>query len=288
MELVLVIVALVLSGALAALRLAMRARGEAARLRALNNALEARIAERTRDLRQALEAATMQSRDLSAAETARSAFLGRLCHELRTPLNAVVGFSDLMARADAEPLTHRQAQGMEHIRQAARRLCDLVDCVLDLETAGTVPGLPVESGVDAEQGLAPAVVLYVEDHPANADLMRHILPLLGPLTLHVATTGRAGLSLARDLQPDLILLDINLPDMDGFRIKAQLDADPLTRGLPVVALTADARAEAARRGRESGFSGWLTKPVGIPALASALTRALADRSPPRRASSLAA
>ncbi|MDZ4362615.1 hybrid sensor histidine kinase/response regulator [Brevundimonas sp.] len=288
MELILVIVALVLSGALAALRLAMRARGEAARLRALNNALEARIADRTRALRLALEAAETQSRALSAGEAARSAFLGRLCHELRTPLNAVVGFSDLMAHAEAEPLTHRQAQGIDHIRKAARRLCALVDCVLDLETAGTVPGLPIDTADDSEQGLEPAVVLYVEDHPANADLMRHILPLLGPLTLHVATTGQAGLSLARDLQPDLILLDINLPDMDGFRVKARLDADPLTRGLPVVALTADARAETARRGRESGFTGWLTKPVGIPALATALTRALADRPLPRRAPSLAA
>ena len=122
--------------------------------------------------------------------------------------------------------------------------------------------------------LGAATVLYVEDNAANITLMRHVMPALGP-ALHVAGTGAEGLALARDLMPDLILLDLHLPDMDGFQVKAALAADPLTRGVPVVAFTAGAGRADARRGRRAGFAAWLTKPLDIALLAATLRAVLA-------------
>lgn len=122
--------------------------------------------------------------------------------------------------------------------------------------------------------LPEATLLYVEDNPSNVALMRHVITALGRIQLHVAETGPEGLTLARDLRPDVIILDINLPGMDGFEVKARLAEDPLTCSLPVLALSARAAFADIRRGREAGFAEYLTKPLQIPALAQALSRAL--------------
>jgi len=121
-----------------------------------------------------------------------------------------------------------------------------------------------------------ATLLYVEDNPSNIALMRHVIAALGGIRLHVAETGHEGLALARDLRPDVIILDINLPGLDGFELKARLDADPLTQGLPVLALSAGALPGDLRRGRAAGFRDYLTKPLDIPVLARALNRALME------------
>ena len=121
-----------------------------------------------------------------------------------------------------------------------------------------------------------AVVLYVEDNPANIALMRQAATGLG-LTLHAAATGVEGLDLARALQPDVILLDIGLPDMDGYEVKARLDADPVTRDVPVLALTAAVSPQDCARGRLAGFEAYLAKPLDLAALAAALNDALAPK-----------
>lgn len=137
--------------------------------------------------------------------------------------------------------------------------------------APTVVASPLETG-----NLPQAVMLYVEDNPSNIALMRHVVAALGSIQLHVAETGHEGLALARDLRPDVILLDINLPGLSGFELKARLDGDPLTRGIPVMALSAGAMPSDVRRGREAGFRDYLTKPLDIRAFAKALDRALTE------------
>jgi CheY-like chemotaxis protein len=133
---------------------------------------------------------------------------------------------------------------------------------------------PVQASAIPMGSLPAATVLYVEDHPSNIALMRHVMAALGPVQLHVAETGPDGLALARDLKPDVILTDINLPGLCGFELKGRLDADPLTRGIPVLALTASALPGDVRRGKAAGFRDYLTKPLDIAALAAALNRAL--------------
>lgn len=133
----------------------------------------------------------------------------------------------------------------------------------------SMPAAPARGLASSRQ----AVVLYIEDNPANIALMRQAASGLG-LTLHAATTGPEGLDLARALRPDIILLDIGLPDMDGYEVKARLDVDPLTRHVPVLALTAAVSAPDRARGRAAGFDAWLAKPLDLAALAAALNMAL--------------
>lgn len=438
MQLVLVLVAIVLAFTLAVVRL--RGRAEATRLKQTNEALEARVAERTRELTLALQAADEQSVALKSASQAKSDFLASMSHELRTPLNAVIGFSELMRmNAVAEPLTHRQEQAVDHILTAGRHLLCLIEEVLDLSrieagglsmsiervdpqlvirevceslrpeavaagidlkgpppTAGmgvtadrtrlrqvllnlisnaikynsaggtvlvearqdgqgvtisvhdTGAGIPKSrmnelfqpfnrlgressavggagiglavsrrlaeamggslnaksienegstftlklpgARLDAQTVVASpvqplmrplipgrdAVVLYVEDNPSNVALMRHVVSALGSIRLHVAETGETGLALARDLGPDIIILDINLPDMSGFDVKVRLDADPLTQDIPVMALSASAMPRDVKQGRAAGFVDYMTKPFDIAALARALQKAVDD------------
>lgn len=440
MHLILVALAIALTFALCGMRLTLRSRAEAARLRALNNSLEARVAEATRELRNALAVSGQTALGLASASQAKTEFLASMSHELRTPLNAVIGFGELLRMNAAEPLTRRQAQAVDHILAAGQHLLSLIEEVLDLarieagklsmsmeavdphlvarqvchslrldaeaaevtlrspraavgfgvvadrtrlrqvlinlvsnaikynrpggevivelrkENHGgresvvvavrdTGVGIPAERmdelfqpfnrlgretssvpgtgiGLTVSRRLSEAMhgrleatsregegscfnlhlplavaapetqptqipmletpdlpggaatLLYVEDNPSNIALMRHVVTALGSLRLHVAETGHEGLALARDLRPDIILLDINLPGLNGFELKARLDADPLTRDIPVLALSASAMPSDIRRGVAAGFRDYLTKPLDIPAFARALNRAL--------------
>lgn len=127
-----------------------------------------------------------------------------------------------------------------------------------------------------DPALTGAVLMYVDADPAAAALVRQVVVALGGV-LHVCIDGEDGLTLARDLRPDLILVEPRLRGMDGFRFKAALDADRLTRGLPVVALSRDPDPALARRGRQAGFAGWLTLPLDIALFRQTLVRLLPRR-----------
>jgi len=111
-----------------------------------------------------------------------------------------------------------------------------------------------------------ATVLYVDDDPVNLKLLEQVFATLPHLRLVTAPTPGLGLDLARLRRPDLILLDINLPGMDGCEVLARLRADPQTRPIPVAAVTALAMARDIERGLEAGFNAYLTKPIDIPLL----------------------
>ncbi len=112
--------------------------------------------------------------------------------------------------------------------------------------------------------------LYIEDNPSNVRLVQRIFDLAGDLQLDVATSGAAGLALARGTRPDLILLDLHLPDMGGERVLETLQGDPELRSTPVIIVSADASATQARRLRDAGASGYLTKPFDINQLLAAV------------------
>lgn len=110
------------------------------------------------------------------------------------------------------------------------------------------------------------VVLYIEDNPMNLRLMQHIFSKRSDLRLRDAHTAELGLSLAQADPPALILMDINLPGINGYAALAQLKADPVTATIPVVAVTSEALPDAIAQGLAAGFAAYLTKPINVPLL----------------------
>ncbi|KAB2897842.1 MAG: response regulator [Burkholderiaceae bacterium] len=107
--------------------------------------------------------------------------------------------------------------------------------------------------------MAPTV-LVIEDNPANMKLSAMLLERAGYTTLR-AWNAQDGLALAREHVPHLVLMDIQLPGMDGLEATRILKADPLTRDIQVVALTAFAMKGEQERIREAGCDGYITKPI---------------------------
>ena len=105
-----------------------------------------------------------------------------------------------------------------------------------------------------------ASVLVIEDNPANMTLAKFLLESEGHVAF-TATDAETGLTIAREQQPDLILMDIQLPGMDGLEATALLKSDPTTRAIPVVALTALAMKGDEERIRAAGCDGYIAKPL---------------------------
>jgi len=109
----------------------------------------------------------------------------------------------------------------------------------------------------------PATVLYIEDNSSNVRLMERVLGRRPGITLLHAPQGRTGVTLATDRRPDVIFLDMHLPDVPGDEVLRQLWCDPELRRIPVVVLSADATPGQVRRVMASGASAYLTKPLDL-------------------------
>jgi two-component system cell cycle response regulator DivK len=110
--------------------------------------------------------------------------------------------------------------------------------------------------------MAGELVLIVEDNEKNLKLVRDLLQFRGYRTLEAGTAGE-GISLAGEHRPDLILMDIQLPDLDGEAALRRLRDEPSTAGIPVVALTAQAMAGDRERLLGAGFAGYVAKPIQV-------------------------
>lgn len=109
------------------------------------------------------------------------------------------------------------------------------------------------------------LVLIVDDDERNAKLARDVLEAAGLATL-VAGTAEAGIELACTRSPDVVLLDLRLPDLDGAEALRRLAADERTAGIPVIASSALAAAEAEGWAREAGFADYVEKPIDVSGL----------------------
>jgi CheY-like chemotaxis protein len=117
-------------------------------------------------------------------------------------------------------------------------------------------------------------VLYIEDNIASISLVEQILALRPGLSLETSMQGRLGVSLAREHRPDLILLDLNLADVSGRDVLAELKADPRTQPIPVLMISADVSPGQIQRLLEGGAAGYLTKPLDVPQFLSEVDRLL--------------
>jgi len=136
------------------------------------------------------------------------------------------------------------------------------DAVEEVAQPSYAPRLSHGNGV-ARPHAETHAVLYIEDDPANTKLMSELFTEEPRLELMTTMQGTLGLELARRHVPHLILLDLQLPDIQGSEILRRLRADPLTRGIPVIAVSADASEEARGRMIALGAARFLTKPFKL-------------------------
>jgi PAS domain S-box-containing protein len=151
---------------------------------------------------------------------------------------------------------------------------------LPIPPATTIAELAKGAADDLDARLAGhsgRVVLYVEDNPANVTFMRDVLGDFEGIELLTAPTAEAGIELARSRRPHVIMMDVNLPGMSGLDALRILRQDPGTERIPVIALTAAATERDKQRGMQAGFYRYLTKPVKLGELVTALDVLLSDR-----------
>jgi CheY-like chemotaxis protein len=114
----------------------------------------------------------------------------------------------------------------------------------------------------------------VEDNPANLKLVEQIIARHEELHLVTAVSGSLGIELAREHRPEVILMDINLPGINGFEVLKILRSEPATARIPVIAISANAMPRDIRKGEEAGFFRYLTKPIRVDELMEAVNTAL--------------
>jgi len=164
-----------------------------------------------------------------------------------------------------------------------KRLAELMDGVIGVEsipgegsvfwcelTAAAAPQLKIQSGeADASgrpqlaAGVPVRTLLYVEDNPANMQLVEELIARFPDMRLVTAVNGTLGIEIARASRPTVILMDINLPGINGIKALKILREDPVTAHIPVVALSANAMPRDIAKGLEAGFFRYLTKPIKI-------------------------
>jgi two-component system, cell cycle response regulator DivK len=127
--------------------------------------------------------------------------------------------------------------------------------------------------------MANELILIVEDNEKNLKLVRDVLRHTGYQTIE-AGTGEDGIRLAKERGPALILMDIQLPGIDGITALGQLRADPTTRAIPVIAVTASAMTQDRKKILAAGFDGYQTKPIRVREFMDVVRQTL-DRHAPR-------
>ena len=114
-------------------------------------------------------------------------------------------------------------------------------------------------------------ILYIDDNSENRLLISRIL-MAEDYDMVEADTGNKGFDLAKEVIPDLILMDINLPDIDGYTCTAKIRKEETIKHIPIIALTANAMVGDKEKALEAGCDGYITKPVDIDALPSVIER----------------
>ena len=125
--------------------------------------------------------------------------------------------------------------------------------------------------------MANELILIVEDNPKNLKLVRDTLQVKGYQTMETET-GEQGVRLARERRPALILMDIQLPGINGVEALHQLRADPITSGIPVIAVTASVMPQDRTRILAAGFNGFQGKPISVRELLATVREILDKRS----------
>ena len=148
---------------------------------------------------------------------------------------------------------------------------------IELPAADSSPATPVDGDSRPLRRATSGTVLYIEDNPANVRLMIRILGRREGVRLLTAPSGRVGLQMVSEQRPDLILLDLHLPDMSGEDVLHHIRGDAAMRGIPVAILSADATPRQVERILAAGSVAYLTKPLEIGQLLHLVDERLGQR-----------
>ena len=134
----------------------------------------------------------------------------------------------------------------------------------------------VRGGSNKDGAMSGELILIVEDQPLNRKLVRDVLQAKGYRTVETET-AEEGLRVALDQRPALILMDIQLPGINGIEALKRLRAEPATRAIPIIAVTASAMQQNRKEILEAGFDGYQPKPINVSAFLKAVREALDGR-----------
>lgn len=125
--------------------------------------------------------------------------------------------------------------------------------------------------------MSEPVVLYVEDNPDNRKLVKRVL-MVEDFVVHLAVDGSSALEFVQHTTPDIILMDINLPEMDGYEVTGKMRQMPHLVDIPIVALTANVMKQDKEKTKEAGCDGFIGKPIDIDLLPQQVRNYLKNRS----------
>ena len=148
----------------------------------------------------------------------------------------------------------------------------ICDRATSVSSAALAPASVLPAQIQA--GAQLRTLLYVEDNPANLMLVEDLIARRPDIRLLSARDGASGIEIARASQPDVILMDINLPGISGIQALKMLRADPTTAHIPVIAISANALPRDIEKGLAAGFFDYLTKPIKVDKFMDALDLAL--------------
>jgi signal transduction histidine kinase len=195
---------------------------------------------------------------------ARTSVSPQLLHDLRSPLNHIIGYSEMLTEEADGQRREEFAIDLEKIRAAGHRMLALIEA--NFTSAGeTMPTL-VADVVDAEAMHAeavaaetPGLLLVVDDDAANREVLSRRLERQGH-EVRTASSGRDAMRILGEAAFDLVLLDIMMPEMDGYEVLGQIKADERLQHIPVIMISALNELQSVVRCIEAGAEDYLTKP----------------------------
>jgi CheY-like chemotaxis protein len=196
--------------------------------------------------------------------------------ELRTGLTSILGFAELLS-AEIPPAGR---ESVSQIIKAGRELLTLIDQHLRPNAEAGKAEAPESPSALKLPNRHDRTILYVEDNDANFALIDQIVASISDLELLRAEGGQAALTVARQNRPDLILLDLDLPDMHGSEVLRHLREHTITADIPVVIISADETPSQIERLLTAGARNYLTKPISVETFVAVVSELLQRESRP--------
>jgi two-component system, sensor histidine kinase and response regulator len=197
------------------------------------------------------------------AAPGRTSLSSQLLHDLRSPLNQIIGYSEMLS----EEVDAAFAEDLQKVRDAGRRMLALIEANFTAASHAKLPrtlaAVPDEIDdappIAREPAGAPGLLLVVDDDPTNRDVLQRRLERQGH-HVQTASSGPEALEMMRETAFDAVLLDIMMPDMDGYEVLGHIKRDELLQHVPVIMISAIDEVQSVVRCIEAGAEDYLAKP----------------------------